>query len=145
MASLLTVKIYSFSYKKGIPHDDSGNGGGFVFDCRAVNNPGKYERYAHVTGLDESVKQFLEEDGEILSLLDNAYKLVDASVKRYMDRGFTNLMVCFGCTGGQHRSVYSAQKMAEHINEKFGIEVQLIHREQNKEQLFPAKKLSYSK
>jgi len=62
-----------------------------------------------------------------------------------MDRGFTNLMVCFGCTGGQHRSVYSAQKMAEHINEKFGIEVQLIHREQNKEQLFPAKKLSYSK
>jgi RNase adaptor protein for sRNA GlmZ degradation len=141
----LTVKIYSFSYKKGIPHDDSGNGGGFVFDCRAVNNPGKYERYAHVTGLDESVKQFLEEDGEILSLLDNAYKLVDASVKRYMDRGFTNLMVCFGCTGGQHRSVYSAQKMAEHINEKFGIEVQLIHREQNKEQLFPAKKLSYSK
>ncbi|HQF10705.1 MAG TPA: RNase adapter RapZ [Paludibacteraceae bacterium] len=141
----LTVKIYSFSYKKGIPHDDSGNGGGFVFDCRAVNNPGKYERYAHVTGLDESVKQFLEEDGEILSLLDNAYKLVDASVKRYMDRGFTNLMVCFGCTGGQHRSVYSAQKMAEHINEKFGIEVQLIHREQNKEQLFPARKLSYSK
>lgn len=138
----LVVKIYSFSYKKGIPHDDSGNGGGFVFDCRAVNNPGKYERYAHVTGLDESVKQFLEEDGEILSLLDNAYKLVDASVKRYMDRGFTNLMVCFGCTGGQHRSVYSAQKMAEHINEKFGVEVQLIHREQNKEQFFPVRKLN---
>lgn len=132
----LVVKIYSFSFKKGIPHDDSGNGGGFVFDCRAVNNPGKYERYAHYTGLDESVIQFLEEDGEILTFLENAYNLVDASVKRYKDRGFTNLMVSFGCTGGQHRSVYSAQKMAEHISEKFGVEVQLIHREQNKEQSF---------
>jgi len=75
----LVVKIYSFSFKKGIPHDDSGNGGGFVFDCRAVNNPGKYERYAHYTGLDESVIQFLEEDGEILTFLENAYNLVDAS------------------------------------------------------------------
>ncbi|MDO9154896.1 MAG: RNase adapter RapZ [Paludibacter sp.] len=135
----LMVKIYSFSFKKGIPHDDSGNGGGFVFDCRAVNNPGKYERYAHFNGLDESVIQFLEEDGEILAFLDNAYHLVDASVKRYKDRGFTNLMVGFGCTGGQHRSVYSAQKMAEHISEKFGVEVQLIHREQNKEQIFASK------
>ncbi len=132
----LVVKIYSFSFKKGIPNDDSGNGGGFVFDCRAVNNPGKYERYANATGLDESVIQFLEEDGEILTFLENAYKMVDASVKRYKDRGFTNLMVSFGCTGGQHRSVYSAQRMAEHINEKFGVEVQLIHREQNKEQIF---------
>jgi len=135
----LVVKIYSFSYKKGIPQDDSGNGGGFVFDCRAVNNPGKYERYAYSTGLDESVKQFLEEDGEILPFLDHAFQLVDASVKRYMDRGFANLMVSFGCTGGQHRSVYSAQKLAEHLNEKFGIEVQLIHREQNIEELLAVK------
>ena len=135
----LVVKIYSFSFKKGIPNDDSGNGGGFVFDCRAVNNPGKYERYAHFTGLDESVIQFLEDDGEILNFLEHAYELTDASVKRYKDRGFTNLMVSFGCTGGQHRSVYSAQKMAEHINEKFGVEVQLIHREQNKEQIFGSK------
>jgi len=133
------VKIYSFSYKKGIPQDDSGNGGGFVFDCRAVNNPGKYERYAYSTGLDESVKQFLEDDGEILPFLDHAFQLVDASVKRYMDRSFTNLMVSFGCTGGQHRSVYSAQKMAEHIHEKFGVEVQLIHREQNIEELLAAR------
>jgi len=135
----LVVKIYSFSYKKGIPQDDSGNGGGFVFDCRAVNNPGKYERYAYSTGLDESVKQFLEDDGEILPFLDHAFQLVDASVKRYMDRSFTNLMVSFGCTGGQHRSVYSAQKMAEHIHEKFGVEVQLIHREQNIEELLAAR------
>ena len=134
----LVVKIYSFSFKKGIPNDDSGNGGGYVFDCRAVNNPGKYERYEHFTGLDESVIQFLEEDGEILSFLEHAYNLVDASVKRYKDRGFTNLMVSFGCTGGRHRSVYSAQKMAEHIHAQFGVEVQLIHREQNKEQQFEA-------
>ena len=129
----LVVKVYSFSFKKGIPADDSGNGGGFVFDCRAVNNPGKYERYNHVTGLDEPVIKFLEDDGEIFPFLDAAYRLVDASVKRYKDRGFTNLMVSFGCTGGQHRSVYAAEKMAEHINEKFGVEVRLIHREQNVE------------
>jgi len=135
----LVVKVYSFSYKKGIPQDDSGNGGGFVFDCRAVNNPGKYERYANSTGLDESVKQFLEDDGEILPFLENAFNLVDASVKRYMDRGFANLMVSFGCTGGQHRSVYSAQTLAEHLNTTFGIEVQLIHREQNIEELFACK------
>jgi len=138
----LIVKVYSFSYKKGIPNDDSGNGGGFVFDCRAVNNPGKYERYAHFTGLDESVIQFLEEDGEILNFLEHAFELTDASVRRYKDRGFTNLMISFGCTGGQHRSVYSAQKMAEHINEMFGVEVHLIHREQNKEQIFNSKHIN---
>jgi aminoglycoside/choline kinase family phosphotransferase len=135
----LVVKVYSFSYKKGIPNDNSGNGGGFVFDCRAVNNPGKYERYAHSTGLDESVKQFLEEDGEILPFLEHAFAMVDASVRRYKDRGFANLMVSFGCTGGQHRSVYSAQKIAEHINSTFGVEVQLIHREQNIEEILAPK------
>ena len=135
----LVVRVMSFSYKKGIPADPSGNGGGFVFDCRAVNNPGKYERYTHFTGMDEPVIQFLEEDGEIFPFLEQAYQLVDFSVKRYMDRGFQNLMVSFGCTGGQHRSVYSAEQMAKHINEKFGVEVQLIHREQNMEKVLPAK------
>ena len=135
----LVVRVMSFSYKKGIPADPSGNGGGFVFDCRAVNNPGKYERYTHFTGMDEPVIQFLEEDGEIQPFLEQAYQLVDFSVKRYMDRGFQNLMVSFGCTGGQHRSVYSAEKMAQHINEKFGVEVQLIHREQNIERVLEAR------
>ena len=132
----LDVKIVSFAYKKGIPNDPTGNGGGFVFDCRAINNPGKYERYNHFTGLAEPVIRFLEEDGEITVFLEHVYDLVDASVKRYLDRGFTNLMVCFGCTGGQHRSVYSAQHLAEHLHQKFGVKVSLTHREQNIEQLF---------
>lgn len=132
---MLEVKIVSFAYKKGIPNDPTGNGGGFVFDCRSINNPGKYERYNHFTGLDEPVIRFLEEDGEITRFLEHVYELVDASVKRYLDRGFTNLMVCFGCTGGQHRSVYSAQHLAEHIHRKFGVKVNLIHREQNIEQI----------
>ena len=134
----LTVKVMSFAYKKGIPDDSTGNGGGYVFDCRAVNNPGKYERYKPFTGLDEPVITFLEEDGEILRFLDHAYALVDASVKRYMERGFSNLSVCFGCTGGQHRSVYSAQHLAEHLNQKFGVKVELVHREQNIERTFEA-------
>ena len=139
MRKPLVVRVYSFSYKKGIPADGSGNGGGFVFDCRAINNPGKYERYQFFTGMDKPVIDFLEEDGEILPFLEEAYQMVDFSVKRYMDRGFQNLMVSFGCTGGQHRSVYAAEKMAQHINEKYGVEVQLIHREQNMERVLMAK------
>jgi aminoglycoside/choline kinase family phosphotransferase len=139
MRKPLVVRVYSFSYKKGIPADGSGNGGGFVFDCRAINNPGKYERYQFFTGMDKPVIDFLEEDGEILPFLEEAYQMVDFSVKRYMDRGFQNLMVSFGCTGGQHRSVYAAEKMAQHINEKYGVEVQLIHREQNMERILLAK------
>ena len=133
---VLEVKIISFAYKKGIPNDSSGNGGGFVFDCRAINNPGKYERYNAFTGLDEPVVRFLEEEGEVASFLSHVYMLVDASVKRYLDRGFTNLMVGFGCTGGQHRSVYCAQHLAEHLHKKFGVKISLIHREQNIEQIF---------
>lgn len=135
----LTVKVMSFAYKKGIPDDTSGNGGGYVFDCRAINNPGKYERFKPFTGLDRNVIEYLETDGEVLTFLDHCYALVDSSVARYMERGFTNLMVCFGCTGGRHRSVYCAQHMAEHLNQKFNIKVELVHREQNIEQLFSVK------
>ena len=137
----LKVKVYSFSYKKGIPEDNSGNGGGYVFDCRGVHNPGRYIQYKLSTGLDKNVIDFLESDGEILKFLDNVYALADAHVARFIERGFTNLMFCFGCTGGQHRSVYSAQHTAEHIAKKFGIEVEIIHREREiREVLNPSQK-----
>lgn len=134
----LTVKIYSFSYKKGIPEDYSGNGGGYVFDCRAIHNPGRYEPYKKLTGKDKAVIDFLEKDGEITSFLNHIYELADPSVKRYKERNFKNIMFCFGCTGGQHRSVYSAQKLAEHINTKYNVRVELEHREQEhiRNQLF---------
>ena len=127
----LVVRVFSFSYRKGIPQDESGNGGGYVFDCRSTHNPGRYEPYKQLTGLDEPVIRFLEDDGEILTFLDSVYKLADAHVMRYIQRGFTSLMFSFGCTGGQHRSVYSAQHLAEHIHRKFGVEVHICHREQN--------------
>ena len=134
----LVVRVCSFSYKKGIPEDTSGNGGGYVFDCRSTHNPGRYEQYKQLTGLDEPVIRFLEDDGEILTFLESVYKLADAHVERYIKRGFTSLMFSFGCTGGQHRSVYSAQHLAEHIHEKYGIEVHVEHREQGIKQCFSA-------
>lgn len=129
----LEVKVMSFSYKKGIPEDHSGNGGGFIFDCRATHNPGRYEPYKKLTGLDQEVIQFLEDDGEILSFLSHVYDIIHPVVDRYLERGFTSLMVCFGCTGGQHRSVYSAQHLAQHLAEKYGnkLRVNLEHREQH--------------
>lgn len=135
----LVVRVYSFSYHKGIPEDTSGNGGGYVFDCRSTHNPGRYEPYKNLTGLDEPVIRFLEDDGEILRFLDSVYKLADAHVERYMQRGFTDLMFSFGCTGGQHRSVYSAEHLARRINDKYGVEVHVLHREQNVSYTLPAK------
>lgn len=134
----LVVKVFSFSFHKGIPKDDSGNGGGYVFDCRSTHNPGRYEPYKKLTGLDEPVVRFLEDDGEILTFLESVYKLADAHVRRYIQRGFTSLMFSFGCTGGQHRSVYSAQHLAEHIHNKFGVRVMICHREQHIEQVLEA-------
>ena len=125
----LQVKIFSFAYKKGIPSDQSGNGGGYVFDCRSVNNPGKYEYYRQFTGMDKEVIKFLEDDGEIITFLDHVYSLVDAHVKRFIERKFTHLQVCFGCTGGQHRSVYCAEHLAAHLVRKFDIRVSVTHRE----------------
>lgn len=128
----LTVTVTSFSYKNGIPEDHSGNGGGFVFDCRGMDNPGRYDEYKKLTGLDQPVIDFLESRGEISRFLDHCYALVDSSIECYIDRGFNSLVVNFGCTGGQHRSVYSAQHLAEHVKAKFPhVNVHLIHRERN--------------
>lgn len=127
----LTVTVCSFSFKKGIPEDKSGNGGGYVFDCRSTHNPGRYEPYKHLTGRDRAVIDFLEQDGEILTFLESVYRLVDHHVARYIERGFSHLQVAFGCTGGQHRSVYSAEATARHLRERFpNIHVELFHREQ---------------
>ncbi len=138
-ASPLVVRVFSFSYKRGIPDDPSGNGGGYVFDCRATHNPGRYEAYKQLTGLDAPVIQFLEDDGEILTFLGSVYKLADTHVRRYIERGFTSLQFAFGCTGGQHRSVYCAQHLAEYIHRQYGVEVQLTHREQQLTEHFPAR------
>ncbi|MCQ2068147.1 MAG: phosphotransferase [Bacteroidaceae bacterium] len=131
----LTVRVMSFSYRKGgIPEDNSGNGGGFVFDCRAMHNPGKYDQYKKITGADAPVIEFLESQGEVQHYLDNVYGLVDPAVDKYIGRGFLNLMVAFGCTGGQHRSLYCANHLAGHLKEKYGdrIHIVLEHREQKK-------------
>jgi aminoglycoside/choline kinase family phosphotransferase len=137
----LTVRVNSFGFRKsGIPEDTTANGGGFVFDCRALCNPGKYAQYRAFTGRDECVIDFLERDGGIVRFLDHAYALVDASVERYLERGFTDLMVSFGCTGGQHRSVYSAEHMAHHLNEKYGVRVELRHIEQGVSETLSARR-----
>jgi len=125
----MTVTIYSFSFKKGIPADESGNGGGYVFDCRPTRNPGKYEQYKQLTGLDQPVIDFLEQDGEILTFLSSVYALVDHHVERFLERGFSHLQVSFGCTGGQHRSVYCAEALAKHLRGKYDITIEIIHRE----------------
>ena len=127
----LTVTVCSFSFKKGIPEDKSGNGGGYVFDCRSTHNPGKYEQYKHLTGKDQPVIDFLEQDGEILTFLESVYRLIDHHVERFLERGFSHLQIAFGCTGGQHRSVYSAEATARHLRERFpNIHIELFHREQ---------------
>ena len=135
----LSVRVNSFSFHKGIPEDTSGNGGGYVFDCRSTHNPGRYEPYKHLTGLDEPVIRFLEDDGEIVTYLQHVYALADKHVERYLQRGFTDLMFSFGCTGGQHRSVYSAEHLAHRLNKLYGVEVRVCHREQNIQYVLPAK------
>lgn len=132
----LEIKIYSFAYKKGIPNDVSGNGGGYVFDCRALENPGKFERYKKFTGLDKEVIEFMEEEGGVQRFLSKVYELADTHIQRYIERKFTHLMFSFGCTGGQHRSVYCAQHLAQYVANKFDVKVSLYHRELELEQEF---------
>lgn len=128
----LTVHIKSFSYKCGIPEDSSDNGGGFVFDCRGLLNPGRFEEYKTLTGRDTPVQEFLLHKTQMPTFLQHVYSLVDISVEDYIKRGFSSLCVNFGCTGGQHRSVYAADKLAQHLKEKFGVKTIVHHREQEK-------------
>ena len=135
----LVVDVMSFSYRRGIPDDYSGNGGGFVFDCRAIHNPGRYEPYKKLCGMDKPVMEFLERESDIAAFLENAYALVDNMVDTYKKRGFTHIQVCCGCTGGQHRSVYSAEHIARHVAGKFGVRVVVTHKMLNKKYVIDAK------
>jgi len=129
----LVVRIHSFSYKiGGIPPDPSGNGGGFVFDCRFLHNPGRYAPYKKLTGRDEAVINFLKHHSQMDVFLGEVFRIVDEAVDNYIERGFTSLMVSFGCTGGQHRSVYAADELAKHLQERYGVNIELQHVEQER-------------
>ena len=123
----LVVKINSFSYKNGVPQDETGNGGGFVFDCRGILNPGRIEEYKVLTGRDKSVKDFIEQQIKMTEFLNSVFDVVDITVEGYIRRGFESLMVSFGCTGGQHRSVFAADALARHLRNKFKVKIELKH------------------
>jgi aminoglycoside/choline kinase family phosphotransferase len=126
----LTVKICSFSYRKGLPEDNSGNGGGFVFDCRGIDNPGRHVEYKEIHGRNKPVMEYLERQTRMQDFLNSVFDIVDISVEEYIKRGFDSLCVNFGCTGGQHRSVYAADALARHLHNKFKVKIELCHREQ---------------
>ena len=123
----LTVRIRSFSYKDGVPTDERGHGGGFVLDCRALPNPGRFAEYATLTGRDSAVKAFLDKEPAVHEFLDHVCALIDRTVENYQRRNFTDLLVAFGCTGGQHRSVYCAERLAQHLRERFPVGVEVRH------------------
>ncbi len=124
----LNINVRSFSYKKGIPADPTGNGGGFTFDCRGILNPGRIQEYKTQTGRDEAVKNYLENETRIHDFLNGVFQVIDISIEDYIARNFDNLEINFGCTGGQHRSVYSADATAQHIKEKYPeVQVTLQH------------------
>ncbi|SRR5579871_280127 len=123
----LIVHINSFSYKNGIPLDESGNGGGFVFDCRGILNPGRFDEFKKLTGKDKSVKDFLEQQTKMPEFLNSIFDIVDIAVEDYIKRDFGSLMINFGCTGGQHRSVYAADALARHLRNKFKVKIELHH------------------
>jgi aminoglycoside/choline kinase family phosphotransferase len=127
----LVVHINSFSFKKEIPKDESGNGGGFVFDCRGILNPGRLEEFKKLTGKDKPVKDFLEQQTKMPEFLNSIFDIVDIAVEDYLKRDFSSLMISFGCTGGQHRSVYAAEEVARHLRNKFKVKVALSHRNES--------------
>jgi aminoglycoside/choline kinase family phosphotransferase len=136
-SATLTVRIFSFSFHRQMPADDSGNGGGFVFDARSLPNPGREERFRQLTGKDAPVIEYLNQQETVHQYLEHAQTLVDATVSAYQRRGFANLMVSFGCTGGQHRSVFLAEQLARHLRSTSGVDVVVRHIELEKN--FPDK------
>jgi hypothetical protein len=126
-ADNLTVRVFSFSFHKGLPKDESGNGGGFVFDGRSLPNPGREERFKELTGKDQPVIDYLNQADGVHQFLASAMSLVDASIAGYQERGFKNLMVSFGCTGGQHRSVFLAEQLAKRLRVRRGVQVEVRH------------------
>jgi hypothetical protein len=126
----LVVKICSFSYKKGLPEDSSIHGGGFVFDCRGIDNPGRHTQYKEIHGRDKPVMEYLERQTKMQDFLNSVFDIVGISVEEYIKRGFDSLTVNFGCTGGQHRSVYAADALTRHLRNKYKVNVELYHREQ---------------
>jgi RNase adaptor protein for sRNA GlmZ degradation len=127
--STLTVSISSFSYRHGIPDDPNGHGGGYVFDSRVITNPYMIEELRCLTGKDKPVVDYLNQHSDVDEFLSNAFSLVEMSIDKYEERSYTNLMVSFGCTGGQHRSVYCAERLAEHLRESQSVQITLWHRE----------------
>ncbi|MDE2237277.1 MAG: phosphotransferase, partial [Elusimicrobia bacterium] len=123
----LTVRIQSFSFKQGAPIDEKGHGGGFVFDCRGLPNPGREARFADSFGTDADVVEFLEREPPVRHFLDPVFALVDQSVENYQSRNFTDLLVSFGCTGGRHRSVYCAERLARHLRKRYKLTVSVNH------------------
>ncbi|HZP03308.1 MAG TPA: RNase adapter RapZ [Terracidiphilus sp.] len=134
-ATTLTVRIFSFSFHRQMPSDETGHGGGFVFDARSLPNPGREERFRTLTGKDAAVIDYLRHEESVHQYLAHVFSLVDASVATYQRRGFANLMISFGCTGGQHRSVYLAEQLAKHLRSVPGVEVVVRHIELEKMQL----------
>lgn len=127
--STLTVNINSFSYKHGIPEDPNGHGGGYVFDCRVMSNPYKVDKLKHLNGKDKPVMEYLEQQTDVNEFLSSTFSLVDMSVDKYEERNFSHLRVSYGCTGGHHRSVFCAERLAEHLRESQNVRVTLWHRE----------------
>jgi RNase adaptor protein for sRNA GlmZ degradation len=132
-AENLTVRVFSFSFHRGSPKDESRNGGGFVFDARSLPNPGREERFKSLTGKDAPVIDYLSRQESVHQFLASVASLVDFSLNNYRSRGFKNLMVSFGCTGGQHRSVYLAEQLAKHLRSNNGINVVVRHLELEKQ------------
>ena len=123
----LHIDIQSFSYKKGYPHNTDENGGGFVFDCRCLPNPGRLETFVHLTGQDPKVIQYLEKEKEVILFFEHITSMVDIAVQNYLQRDFSHLAIAFGCTGGQHRSVYFAEKLAHYLQKKYSIQISITH------------------